>query len=184
MLPDNHCEVITLSDDDGAENDNDEQHLSQRNNINISPYQHSQLRQQMRDRLKRANNEMQMAKHQRFTPQATGGGVSLSIINERPLDMKKLLTTNRSLIPTHQLPPTPSQPPLTVKDHLIMFFQQQHKVHLQLEKKAKTSTVRNENGLPAPFKNKITVQGLKRPIPEWPAQYNGPPSRTTILMNG
>ncbi|KAI3417083.1 hypothetical protein GPALN_015635 [Globodera pallida] len=88
MLPDNHCEVITLSDDDGAENENDEQHLSQCNNINISPYQHSQLRQPIRDRLKRANNEIQMAKQQRFTPQATGGSVSLSIINERPLDMK------------------------------------------------------------------------------------------------
>uniref|UniRef100_A0A914I1H8 Uncharacterized protein n=1 Tax=Globodera rostochiensis TaxID=31243 RepID=A0A914I1H8_GLORO len=61
---------------------------------------------------------------------------------------------SRSLVPTHQLPPTSSQRTLTVKDQLMMFFQQQHKVHMQLEQKF-----------------------------DWRAQYNGPPSRTTILMN-
>ncbi|KAL3105825.1 hypothetical protein niasHT_026600 [Heterodera trifolii] len=114
---------------------------------------------------------------QRFVqPTAGGGGVTMAIMQERPLDMTALNKPNCNY---SALPPPPKNSKITVKEQLVMYFQQQQKVQMQQLHATSSSNGSKENGgIPRPLSNggnSFDHAALKRRLAtEWHPQFNIP----------
>ncbi|KAL3086353.1 hypothetical protein niasHT_033471 [Heterodera trifolii] len=115
---------------------------------------------------------------QRFVQPTTGGGggVTMAIMQERPLDMTALHKPNCNY---SALPPPPKNSKMTVKDQLVMYFQQQQKVQMQQLHGTSSSNGSKENGgIPRPLSNgsnSFDHAALKRRLAtEWHPQFNIP----------
>ncbi|KAL3105863.1 hypothetical protein niasHT_026638 [Heterodera trifolii] len=112
---------------------------------------------------------------QRFG-QPTNGGVTMGIMEEHLLDMTALLNSNRN----HPLaqPSTKNSTP-TVKEQLIMYFQKQHKMEMQLQHEGTTSESggsKENGGIFRPLSNRDNIgedaASKRHKAPEWHPQFN------------
>ncbi|KAL3086874.1 hypothetical protein niasHT_030953 [Heterodera trifolii] len=112
---------------------------------------------------------------QRFV-QTSAGGVTMGIMEEHPLDMTALVNPNRN----HPLaPPSTKISTPTVKEQLIMYFQQQQKMGMQQQHgdSASTGGGSKENGdIFRPLSNGVNIGGQAaskwHKVSEWHPQFN------------